>query len=169
MELKIGQRYKNINTMECVIIIEINANGVFIRFDNYPNIHKYNVHDFLFVFELLQEITVSDSQTATKDDSGKNPLELLPISPLLMVGEVLAFGAIKYKPNDWRKGLKWTRLIGAIMRHLFDFMMGIDKDKDSGLHPLAHACCDIMFLLEYIAKDLGDDDRYKYKNTKQED
>lgn len=102
------------------------------------------------------------SQEATKHDTGKTPLELLPLVSLLAVGEVLKFGAQKYAPNNWRKGMAYGRLIGAMLRHILDFMLGVKKDHDSGLHPLAHACCDIMFLIEYDATGSGTDDRYKY-------
>jgi hypothetical protein len=96
-----------------------------------------------------------------KYDTGKIPLELLPPEALTEIAKVLAFGAQKYGRHNWRKGMAWFRLIGAILRHLFAWMRGEDKDPESGLSHLAHAGCDILFLMAYEIKGIGTDDRYK--------
>jgi len=95
---------------------------------------------------------------ATKYDSGKLPLELVP--PVIMeeIARVLQFGVEKYGRDNWRKGMQWTRLFGAILRHLFAWVRGEDNDKESGISHLAHAATSIAFLLEYrvIAKEKDD-------------
>ncbi len=96
---------------------------------------------------------------ALKLDTGKVPLELLPFESLIEVGKVLAFGAQKYGRYNWRQGMEWTRLVGAILRHLSAWMLGEDKDPESGLSHLAHAGCGILFLLAYELKSIGTDDR----------
>lgn len=96
---------------------------------------------------------------ALKLDSDKVPLELLPFESLIEVGKVLAFGAQKYGRYNWRQGMEWTRLVGAILRHLSAWMLGEDKDPESGLSHLAHAGCGILFLLAYELKTIGTDDR----------
>ena len=96
-----------------------------------------------------------------KYDTGKIPLELLPPEALTEIAKVLAFGAEKYGCHNWRKGMAWSRLVGAILRHLFAWMQGEDKDQESGLSHLAHAGCDILFLLTYEINSIGIDDRYK--------
>jgi hypothetical protein len=45
------------------------------------------------------------------------------------------------------------------MRHLWQFWSGEDYDQESGLHHLEHALADIVFLLTYVKRDLGTDDR----------
>ena len=103
-----------------------------------------------------------------KDDNGKPRVELLSADALIEISKVMTYGADKYTRNgvpgehNWRKGFKWSRLLGAVLRHLFCFMRGEDTDKDSGLPHLAHAGCCIMFLLEHQTRSLGIDDRYKY-------
>lgn len=96
-----------------------------------------------------------------KADSGKAPCDLLSPMALLGTARVLEFGAKKYAPNNWRKGLAWSRIVGAIMRHLFAFMMGEDLDPETGLPHTDHLGCEIMFLQElyHTRKDL--DDRYR--------
>jgi len=94
-----------------------------------------------------------------KYDTGKVPLELLPPEALIEIAKVLAFGAEKYGRHNWRKGMAWSRLVGAILRHLFAWMLGEDKDPESGLSHLAHAGCDILFLMSYEIQGSGTDDR----------
>ena len=96
-----------------------------------------------------------------KFDIGKVPLELLPVEALIEIAKVMAFGAEKYGRHNWRKGMAWSRLVGAILRHLFAWMLGEDKDPESGLSHLAHAGCDLLFLLTYELKELGTDDRFQ--------
>jgi len=83
----------------------------------------------------------------TKYDQGKTRLELLDPYAIEQLGRVLTFGAGKYGARNWMKGIAYTRLIGAALRHLFAFVNGEDTDKESGLPHLAHCMCCIMFLL----------------------
>lgn len=99
----------------------------------------------------------------TKHDTGKPRMELLSPVALEKMAEVLAYGAEKYGPHQWRQGFLWSRLHGAGLRHLLAHMDGQDKDPETGLSHLAHAACCLMFLLEHEAKGLGTDDRYTPK------
>jgi hypothetical protein len=76
------------------------------------------------------------------------------------VARVLEFGARKYQAHNWRKGMRWSRLIGAAMRHLAAYERGELTDPETGLHHLGHFGCCIMFLLVYQRDGLGTDDRY---------
>lgn len=96
-----------------------------------------------------------------KKDSGKVRMELLSPIALKRTARVLTFGASKYADHNWREGFKWSRLYGALFRHIFDHLMGIDKDDETGLSHLDHAACCIMFLQEHEELGLGEDDRYK--------
>lgn len=105
--------------------------------------------------------TKADPNIAIKEDGGKNRVDLLPIQPLEDIAEVLTFGAQKYADHNWRGGFKWSRLYGALFRHMFAWIKGQDKDPETGLSHLAHAGCCILFLLEHEKRKLGEDDRYK--------
>lgn len=100
-------------------------------------------------------------KTALKNDQEKIPLDLLPFESLEEVGKVLKYGAEKYDAHNWRKGLIWSRLIGAALRHVFAFARGEDKDPETGYSHLAHAACCILFLLSYTITNNGTDDRVK--------
>jgi hypothetical protein len=98
-------------------------------------------------------------------DTGKAPLALLPRFSLEATADVVGFGAQKYAMHNWRKGISWTSIMSSALRHLLAFNDGEDLDKESGLSHLAHALCDIMFLLEYTDTKTELDDRYKEVST----
>ena len=96
-----------------------------------------------------------------KHDDGKPRMELLSWVALREMAQVLSFGANKYSDHNWRAGFKWTRLVGAALRHIHKWNDGEDLDEETKLSHLAHAAVEIMFLLEHEAKKLGEDDRWK--------
>lgn len=96
-----------------------------------------------------------------KFDSAKPRMELLSRVALEGMAQVLTFGARKYADNNWRSGFKWSRLIGAAMRHLTAILDGEDTDPESGLPHVDHLACCVMFLSEHQKKHLGTDDRYQ--------
>lgn len=98
---------------------------------------------------------------AIKFDSDKPKVELLSSIALVEISKVLTFGAQKYESHNWRKGMHWSRPLGAALRHLLAYIGGEDRDPESGLSHLAHAGCCIMFLLEYEQTHKKLDDRYK--------
>jgi hypothetical protein len=97
---------------------------------------------------------------AVKDNRSKSRMDLIPGVALVEVGKVLAHGAQKYKPNNWRLGLSWSQTMGSILRHLAAFSEGEDLDPESGLPHVAHAACQILFLLTYVTTETGIDDRF---------
>ena len=96
---------------------------------------------------------------AMKYDGEKVRLDLLPADPIIDVGKVLTYGARKYNPENWRKGLAWSRCYGAALRHLLAWHKGETNDPETGLNHLAHAACEILFLLEFSRTHPELDDR----------
>lgn len=94
-----------------------------------------------------------------KFDTSKPPLDMLPVSALIEESLALRFGAEKYGRDNWRKGMAWTRLIAAALRHIFAFLMGENRDPESGCHHLAHARCCLGFIIEYNFTHPEKDDR----------
>ena len=97
--------------------------------------------------------------SGVKHDAGKLPLDLLPFDALDSVAAVLAHGAAKYEARNWELGMRWGRLFGAALRHLFAWGRGERLDPESGLPHLAHAACCVLFLLAYELRGVGQDDR----------
>jgi len=100
---------------------------------------------------------------ATKHDHGKNRIELIPSAALIEVAKVFTKGAEKYSDNNWREGFNWSRLQGAIQRHLHAWNTGENLDPEFEISHLAHAACGLLMLLEHELQGLGKDDRYKYE------
>lgn len=100
-------------------------------------------------------------QTAlgTKHSTDKPPLHLINRAALVAEAEVLAFGARKYAPWNWSKGLEWADAARAAIGHLYAFLDREDLDPESRLSHVAHARAETGFLLEFIAKGTGVDDR----------
>jgi hypothetical protein len=91
-----------------------------------------------------------------KNDAGKPRIDLVPPGAIFEVAEVLTDGVEEYGEHNWRKGIAYSRLYSAIQRHLLVFWSGGDIDN-SGHRALAHACTDIMMLMEMSEEW---DDRY---------
>ncbi len=98
--------------------------------------------------------------SGSKHDAGKEPVGLIPREALLAEARVLAFGAEKYAAHNWRKGMRWSRLGDAAMRHLRAWLDGEDNDPETGLPHLAHLRCCAGFLLAYAERGAGTDDRH---------
>jgi hypothetical protein len=98
--------------------------------------------------------------TGTKHDQGKRPWHLIPWDGLGPATDILRMGAEKYGARNWEQGIKYSRLFAATMRHLTAWWEGEDQDPESGLSPLAHALCDVLFLLAFTVRGRRDlDDR----------
>lgn len=94
-----------------------------------------------------------------KDDGGKIRMELLPPELLESVATILTFGAVKYEDRNWEKGMKWSRVFGALMRHAWAWWRGERTDPETGHSHLWHAGCCIAFLIAYEQREIGEDDR----------
>ena len=127
-----------------------------------------NVHDsYSYEKKELNNRTNTDKKVGgVKYDTNKIPLDLLPMAALLEVGEVLKFGAEKYEPYNWAKGMSYSRLIAACLRHVFAFNQGENLDPETGKSHIAHALCCLLFLMEYETKRerfSKFDDRFDWK------
>ncbi len=87
-----------------------------------------------------------------KFDGDKLMTELYPVDAYLGTCRGLTYGAKKYAPRNWEKGIKFGRVFGALLRHLFAWWKGEDVDPESGLHHLDHAGCCLAFLQQYTTQ-----------------
>ena len=112
---------------------------------------------------------MADSKGGIKFDEGKAPLELIAPEMLFATATVLGFGAAKYAPRNWEKGMAWGRVFGALQRHLWawwggkgatskSFLFG-ELDGETSFSHLWHAACCLMFLVTYEERADGTDDR----------
>jgi len=96
-----------------------------------------------------------------KFDGGKVRMELIPPELLTGVASVLTFGAEKYEDRNWEFGMKWSRVFGALLRHLYAWWNPFvsDLDEETGMSHLWHAGSCIAFLIAYEQRCVGENDR----------
>lgn len=91
-----------------------------------------------------------------KYDNEKSRVDLIDPEFILAVGDVLKLGARKYGANNWQSLENGKqRYYAAALRHLLEYQCGKEIDEESGLSPLVHAACNIMFLY-YLEARNGD-------------
>jgi len=112
----------------------------------------------------LGDLKIQIPPSAVKFDEGKLDWSLLPIDSVEEILKVLEFGKTKYSAWNWSSGdgFKYTRVFNSTLRHLFAWVRGEDNDPESGLSHIAHAGCNILFILYFIKhkdKYTNNDDR----------
>lgn len=106
-----------------------------------------------------------DLSKGAKLDTGKIRMDLLPVLPLLEVGRVYTMGAKKYADRNWEKGIAYSRIYGAMMRHLLAFWSGedthevIEGDSSTECHHLASVVFGALALMEFERTHAELDDR----------
>jgi len=111
---------------------------------------------------IVCDLPINDpSVHGIKFDEDKLPYHLIAPELLSSVAEILAFGAKKYIPRNWEKGMAWHRPFRACIGHMWDWWRGAGPDPETGKSHLWHAACCIMFLIAYEARGIGEDDRPK--------
>lgn len=90
----------------------------------------------------------------------KPPLHLIPSAAEIAESLVMALGAKKYGPFNWRgANVKASVYVAAARRHLLQWFDGEDNDAESGTSHLAHARACLGILLDALATGHLVDDR----------
>ena len=101
--------------------------------------------------------------TGIKHDSGKPALDLIDAHFVEDVGRVLAFGATKYTPDNWKAGMAMGKCLAAVLRHTYALLKDEYLDPETGFSHAAHAACGLMFVHYYARLKMFrvPDDRWK--------
>lgn len=100
------------------------------------------------------------SKALTYDD-GKAPLACLPWAALDEMAMVQEYGHKKYGDfYNYRKGMEVSRNLSCAIRHIRDYMNGLDLDSESGRSHLAHAMVRIAYVIQNIEDGVAIDDRF---------
>lgn len=97
---------------------------------------------------------LADMVQGTKNDTTKAPLHLIPPEFMFAIAEILRFGAEKYAPRNWEKGINYSRVYRACLGHLGLWFMRRPRDPETGRSHLWHAACCIMFLVVYELREM---------------
>ena len=100
-----------------------------------------------------------------RDDQGKPEFNLIPSDGLRELGRVFTFGAGKYAPYNWERGMAWSRCYNSLLRHLYAYWDGERNDPETGLHHMAHCAWNALALLVYSLRGVGIDDRKGSENS----
>jgi len=101
-------------------------------------------------------------QQGHKDDTKKVEIHLIAPEFITTTAAVLTFGAKKYAPYNWAKGIVYSRCFSAMMRHMWAWWKGETLDPETGITHLGHAACCLMFLIAYEERGMTEfDDRFK--------
>ncbi len=104
------------------------------------------------------EVRVTSPTGGTKGQKNVR-LHAIPWESLAELGRVYAYGESKYDDYNYRKGYQWSLTFDAMVRHIWQFWGGDDRDNESGLHHMAHAGWHCMTLLFFSITKRGVDDR----------
>ena len=94
-----------------------------------------------------------------KFDQTKQRLDLIPDTLTTALGHVMTYGAGKYSDRNWEKGMAWSRVIGALKRHLNAIERREDIDQESGLLHIEHVLANAAFLNHFYSTYPEGDDR----------
>jgi hypothetical protein len=94
---------------------------------------------------------------------GKTRYDLAPAFAQEQYVKVLTKGSEKYAERNWEKGMKWSKVLASLERHLAAVKRGEDFDPETGLLHSAHIMCNAAFLTEYYKiYPQGDDRPHSY-------
>lgn len=107
-------------------------------------------------------------ERADRYNSGKLQWSLVDFKSLEPLVRVLEYGAMKYAPHNYKKGLPITETCESLLRHTIAFLEGEDKDPESGLDHVGHIMANAMFLAYNMRekKEIYDN---RFKNGKDEE
>ena len=109
-----------------------------------------------------QEKCVGQPPPATRNDGGKMKWHLLPIPALLALVKVFHGGSIKYADDQWRGGMKFSRIYRSMISHFMKWLASDSSyDKELGTHHLMMVAwgCFVLYMYEIMYKFVDYDDR----------
>lgn len=80
------------------------------------------------------------------------------------VSYVSELGAKKYGIYNYKRGMKWSRIVDALGRHFIHYMCDDFIDEESGKDHRFHMIANICMLLYYVENKLGDNDLEEITN-----
>lgn len=104
-------------------------------------------------------MSVPNDNGGMKHDALKPRYDLIPPEATRQLAWVLTFGAEKYEDHNWMRGMNWSRVIGGAERHIAAIKAGEDVDPETGMAHAAHLMACATFLVSFLMRGLGVDDR----------
>jgi 5'(3')-deoxyribonucleotidase len=116
---------------------------------------------------------MENSLEGKRYNEGKIRMDLLEPYAIEELAKVFTKGSLKYSDNNWLGGMKWSKMLASLKRHISAFEKGEDFDFNSscedcksgtctnhtGLYHMAHAAWNCMALVSYYKYFPQGDDR----------
>lgn len=94
---------------------------------------------------------------AKREKLDATPYDLVPFQEMTdAYARVAEYGAKKYDPWNWSKGLPRVQLLGSLLRHVFAYLRGEDRDKETGLLHTDHILWNAAALCHNVHHNLAD-------------
>jgi hypothetical protein len=88
------------------------------------------------------------------------PYDLVPFQEITdAFTRVAEYGAKKYAPWNWSKGLPRVQILGSLLRHTFAYIRGEERDPESGLLHTDHILWNAAVLCHNVHWNLPDERR----------
>lgn len=84
---------------------------------------------------------------ADRDNYGKLRWDLVDFESVEEMLRVLEQGAIKYAPDNWKKGLNRSEILESAQRHLIELFKHKENDEEFSTHHAGHIMCNMLFYL----------------------
>lgn len=112
------------------------------------------------------EKIVIDPITGGKKGQKIERFDLIPPEAMAALAKHYGVGCQKYEDRNWEKGYKWGLSVGAIGRHLNQWLQGESYDQETGGHHLIAVAWHAFALFTFEVRGLGKDDvRCKRSNS----
>lgn len=108
--------------------------------------------------DTLSEVRVVDPNSGGEKGTKLGRFDLVPPEALWELAEHYGKGCNKYSPRNWEKGYAWSLSFSALMRHLYQWVMGEKYDKETGTHHLIAVAWHAFALFTFDLRGLGTDD-----------
>ena len=94
---------------------------------------------------------------AIREKLNQDPYDLVPFQEITdAYVRVAEFGARKYDPWNWSKGIARVQLCCSLLRHTFAYIRGQDRDPESGLLHTDHMLWNCAALSHNVHHNLED-------------
>jgi hypothetical protein len=101
------------------------------------------------------------NNSGVKFDNNKPDLTDIPMDAMWEMGKAFTFGQKKYGKNNYRNGMKVSRLLAAATRHIYQHLDGdtIDPEGSEAMH-LGHAMASLAMAIYMMKNKPEMDDRF---------
>ncbi len=93
------------------------------------------------------------SEKALRYNEGKPKWSLVHFKSLEPLVRVLMYGADKYAPDNWKKGLDKKEILDSMQRHLCELIDGNKLDEESKMEHIGHIMANAMFYSYFDNED----------------